>query len=56
MKLAWETKVANKERESVVEDGFILSLDKKPTWGKFVKYIKEAYLPEDVYEQKYIEW
>lgn len=56
VKLAWETKVANKEQESVAEDDFILSLDKKPTWGEFVEYIKEAYLPEDIYEQKYIEW
>ena len=55
VKLAWETKVANKEQESVAEDGFILSLDKKPTWGDFVEYIKEDYLPEDVYEKKYIE-
>ena len=52
VKLAQETKLADKQWEFF--DGTYV--DKKPTWGEFVEYIKEAYFPEDVYEQKYIEW
>ena len=48
VKLAWEMKVLNKESESGV--GSEILFDNKPTWGEFVGYIKEAYLPEDVYE------
>ena len=54
IKLAWETRVLNKESEARV--GSEILSDNKPTWGEFVGYIKEAYLPEDVYEQKYIKW
>ena len=53
IKLAWETRVLNKESEAG-EELEILS-DKKPTWGEFVGYIKESYLLEDVYENKYTE-
>ena len=46
VKLAWETKLANKQWEFSDET----YVDKKPTWGEFVEYIKEEYLPEDMYE------
>ena len=51
-KLAWETRLL-KERK--VGEELELLFDNKSTWGEFVEYIKEAYFPEDVYEQKYIE-
>ena len=54
VKLAWEERLLNNERKAR-EELEILSKN-KPTCGEFVGYIKEAYLPEDVYEQKYIEW
>ena len=48
IKLAWETRVSNKESEAGQESE-ILS-NNKPTWGEFVGYIKEAYLPKDINE------
>ena len=48
IKLAWETRVLNKESEARV--GSEIISDNKPTWGEFLGHIKEAYLPEDVYE------
>ena len=56
VKLAWETKFIDKEHELSDEIGLEIYLYKKPTWEEFVEYINEAYLVEDVYEQKYIEW